>query len=62
MKTNLRYRRPIILSLITIFGGFLRFYGLNWGLPCRYRCNENTFINAANEMRKSPAMNYLNPK
>lgn len=52
----------IILLLIAAFGGFLRFYGLDWGLPWRYHVDENAFINAANAMRKAPHLNYLNPK
>ena len=64
--TIMRYRTKhnwlIILILITAFGGFLRFYGLDWGLPWRYHIDENAFINAANYMRKAPHLNHLNPK
>ncbi len=57
------YRRWILLLIIiTGLGGFLRFYGLDWGLPWRYHVDENAFINAANAMRKAPHFNYLNPK
>ncbi len=52
----------LALILITAFGGWLRFSGLDWGLPWRYHVDENAFINAANEMRKAPMMNYLNPR
>ena len=50
------------LLIITLGGAYLRFSGLDWGLPWRYHCDENTFINAANAMRKAPHFNYLNPK
>ena len=55
---------PLILLLVIItgFGGFLRFSGLDWGLPWRYHVDENAFINAANAMSKAPHFNYLNPK
>jgi len=62
MKTSTRYYWLAGLILIAAFGGFLRFYGLGWGLPWRYHVDENAFINAANAMRKAPMMNYLNPK
>jgi len=52
----------IVLILITALGGYLRFSGLDWGLPWRYHVDENAFINAANAMRKAPHWNYLNPK
>jgi 4-amino-4-deoxy-L-arabinose transferase-like glycosyltransferase len=57
-----RFRVPLILLLITAGGAYLRFTGLDWGLPWRYHCDENTFINAANAMRHAPRLNYLNPK
>ncbi len=62
MKENSTYRWLVIILLITVFGGFLRLYGLDWGLPWRYHVDENAFINAANAMRKAPHLNYLNPK
>jgi len=52
----------ILLMLIILGGGCLRFYGLDWGLPNRYHTDENAFINAVNAMRKAPRLNYLNPK
>ncbi len=62
MKNNNNIRWLIILLLITAGGCFLRFYGLDWGLPWRYHVDENAFINAANAMRKAPHLDYLNPK
>lgn len=62
MKHSSNNRWLVVLILITAFGGFLRFYGLDWGLPWRYHVDENAFINAANAMRKAPHFNYLNPK
>ena len=64
MKAEDRTRQRILLALvlITVFGGILRFSGLDWGLPWRYHVDENAFINAANAMRKAPMMNYLNPE
>ncbi len=52
----------IFLVLIVVLGGFLRFYGLDWGLPWRYHVDENAFINAAHAMGKAPHYNYLNPE
>lgn len=62
MKTNTDNRWLLWLILITVLGGWLRFSGLDWGLPWRYHVDENAFINAANAMRKAPMFNYLNPK
>ncbi len=62
MRTIIKNRWFLALLLITAFGGWLRFSGLDWGLPWRYHVDENAFINAANAMRKAPMMNYLNPE
>lgn len=60
--TSQKYFILAFVLLITLGGGYLRFSGLDWGLPWRYHVDENAFINAANAMRKAPHLNYLNPK
>ncbi len=62
MRTVTGNRWLIWLILITALGGWLRFSGLDWGLPWRYHVDENAFINTANAMRKEPMLNYLNPR
>ncbi len=47
MKTTDRWILAGILALIliTAFGSWLRFSGLDWGLSWRYHVDENAFIN-----------------
>ncbi|MDO8620953.1 MAG: glycosyltransferase family 39 protein [Candidatus Levybacteria bacterium] len=57
MKNFLKNKETLIIILLILIGGFLRFYNLNWGAPFYFHPDERNIASAASQLNFPLQMN-----